>query len=57
MADVPADLIIPPMIEVSRDTGSSFLERIKNPKPPTVAIWWITWLIPLGLAGCPVLRT
>ena len=35
---IPADLIIPPMIVVSRDTGSSILERIANPKPPTAAM-------------------
>lgn len=35
---IPADLIIPPMIEVSSDTGSSILERIENPKPPTDAM-------------------
>ena len=35
---IPADLIIPPMFEVSRDTGSAIMERIKNPKPPTEAM-------------------
>ncbi|MEQ1826972.1 MAG: hypothetical protein ABL921_13540 [Pirellula sp.] len=35
---IPADLIIPPVIEVSKGTGNSILERIENPKPPTAAM-------------------
>ncbi len=35
---IPADLIIPPTIEVSRSAGKSILDRIANPKPPTVAM-------------------
>lgn len=35
---IPADLIIPPTIEVSRSTGDSILRRIENPKPPTTAM-------------------
>lgn len=35
---VPADLIIPPTIEVSRETGKRIADRIQNPKPPTAAM-------------------
>jgi hypothetical protein len=35
---IPADLIIPPIIEVSRATGNTILERIENPGPATVAM-------------------
>jgi hypothetical protein len=32
---IPADLIIPPVIEVSQVTGKAILDRIKKPKPVT----------------------
>ncbi|XZE17593.1 hypothetical protein SH449x_002867 [Pirellulaceae bacterium SH449] len=35
---IPADLIIPPVIEVSRATGKDILDRIKKPKPATDAM-------------------
>ncbi len=35
---IPTDLLIPPIIEVSRSTGSAILERIENPKPVTEAM-------------------
>ncbi len=35
---IPADLIIPPIIEVSRATGNKILDRIGNPKPATAAM-------------------
>ena len=35
---IPADLIIPPIIEVSRATGNAILDRIENPKPVTAAM-------------------
>lgn len=35
---IPADLIIPPVIEVSRVTGKAILDRIKKPKPVTDAM-------------------
>lgn len=35
---IPADLIIPPVIAVSRTTGNGILERIENPNPPTAAM-------------------
>jgi hypothetical protein len=35
---IPADLIIPPIIEVSRETGNNLLDRIQKPKPATAAM-------------------
>ncbi len=35
---IPADLIIPPVIQVSRSTGNIILDRIENPKPATDAM-------------------
>lgn len=35
---VPADLLIPPIIKVSRETGDAILAGIENPKPPTAAM-------------------
>lgn len=35
---IPADLVIPPMIHVSRKTGEALLDRIENPAPPTPAM-------------------
>ena len=35
---IPSDLIIPPMIEVSRATGERIINRLENPKPPTAAM-------------------
>lgn len=35
---IPVDLIIPPVIEVSRTTGKAILDRIENPKRPTAAM-------------------
>lgn len=35
---IPADLIIPPVVEVSRTTGDAILELIEKPKPATVAM-------------------
>ena len=35
---IPSDLIIPPMIEVSRATGERILNRIENPRPHTAAM-------------------
>lgn len=35
---IPADLIIPPVIQVSRSTGNTILDRIENPKPATDAM-------------------
>ena len=35
---VPADLVIPPAIHVSRKTGDTILDRIENPPPPTAAM-------------------
>ena len=35
---IPADLVIPPMIEVTERAGKVLLSRIKNPKPATAAM-------------------
>lgn len=35
---IPADLVIPPMIHVSRETGEAILDRIANPASPTEAM-------------------
>jgi hypothetical protein len=35
---IPADLVIPPVIHVSRETGKTILERIEDPAPPTAAM-------------------
>ncbi len=35
---IPADLVIPPVIHVSRETGKAILDRIENPAPPTAAM-------------------
>lgn len=35
---IPADLVIPPCIEVSRATGNAILDRVENPKPATPAM-------------------
>ena len=35
---IPTDLIIPPVIEVSRATGNIILDRIEKPKPMTPAM-------------------
>jgi hypothetical protein len=35
---IPADLIIPPVIEVSRATGKTILDRMENPRPATAAM-------------------
>jgi uncharacterized protein (DUF1778 family) len=35
---IPADLVIPPIIEVTERAGKVLLGRIKNPKPATAAM-------------------
>lgn len=35
---IPADLIIPPAIEVSRATGNTILDRIESPRSATAAM-------------------
>ncbi|MFN9464798.1 MAG: hypothetical protein ACK6B2_16465 [Planctomycetota bacterium] len=35
---IPADLIIPPAIEVSRATGNTILDRIEKPRSATAAM-------------------
>lgn len=36
--ELPADIVIPPIIEVSRHSGERILERLENPAPPTAAM-------------------
>lgn len=35
---IPTDLVIPPVIKVSRETGNKILTAIENPKPATKAM-------------------
>lgn len=35
---IPTDLVIPPVIHVSRQAGKIILDRIENPAPPTAAM-------------------
>ncbi len=35
---IPTDLVIPPVIKVSRETGNTILAAIENPKPATKAM-------------------
>jgi hypothetical protein len=35
---IPEDVLIPPVIHVSRETGRGILERIAKPTPPTPAM-------------------
>lgn len=35
---VPADILIPPVLELSRESGEEVLERIENPPVPTAAM-------------------
>ena len=35
---IPTDLVIPPVILVSRSAGKRILDRIETPKPPTHAM-------------------
>lgn len=36
--ELPADIVIPPVLEVTRRSGERVLDRIENPKPPTAAM-------------------
>ena len=35
---IPADILIPPVLELSRESGEKVLERIENPPAPTAAM-------------------
>ncbi len=35
---IPTDLVIPPVMLVSRTTGKLIMDRLDNPKPPTPAM-------------------
>ena len=38
LRDLPVDVIIPPRLMVSRESGDMILERLKNPPAPTEAM-------------------
>ena len=38
LEELPADIVIPPVLEVTRRSGERILERIENPAPPTEAM-------------------
>jgi hypothetical protein len=36
--EIPSDILIPPIIELARESGERVLERIENPPAPTEAM-------------------
>ena len=36
--EIPVDILIPPVVEVSRESGEKVLERIEKPPAPTAAM-------------------
>jgi hypothetical protein len=38
LRELPADLVIPPRVVVSRDVGEAILEKIEHPRKPTKAM-------------------
>jgi len=36
--EIPADILIPPVLELSRESGEKVLERLENPPAPTAAM-------------------
>jgi uncharacterized protein (DUF1778 family) len=36
--EIPADILIPPALELSRESGERVLERLENPPAPTAAM-------------------
>ncbi len=38
LRELPADLVIPPRVVVSRDVGEAILEKIERPRKPTKAM-------------------
>lgn len=38
LRELPADLVIPPRVVVSRDAGEAILEKIERPRKPTKAM-------------------
>jgi uncharacterized protein (DUF1778 family) len=36
--EIPLDLLIPPVLELTRESGERVLERLKNPPVPTAAM-------------------
>jgi len=38
LRELPADLVIPPRLVVSRDVGGAILEKVERPRKPTKAM-------------------
>jgi len=38
LRELPADLVIPPRLVVSRDVGGAILEKVERPRKPTKAL-------------------
>ena len=38
LEELPADILIPPVLKVSRTSGERILERLESPAPPTDAM-------------------
>jgi hypothetical protein len=38
MRELPADVIVPPLLVVSAEVGAHLAERIKKPRKPTAAM-------------------
>ena len=36
--EIPVDVLVPPVLELSRESGERVLDRIKNPPAPTAAM-------------------
>jgi uncharacterized protein (DUF1778 family) len=36
--EIPLDILIPPVLELARESGERVLERLKNPPAPTAAM-------------------
>lgn len=38
LEELPADVVVPPMIKLSRQVGADVVQRIERPEPPTPAM-------------------
>lgn len=38
LEEIPVDVMIPPMVVISRASGANLVERLNNPPPPTDAM-------------------
>jgi uncharacterized protein (DUF1778 family) len=38
LEEIPADVMIPPVVELSRESGEMVLNRLENPPAPTAAM-------------------